>query len=250
MSVAEAVAVLRSARSVVVFTGAGVSAESGLPTYRGGADALWSHADFERYANPAGYAAHLPDSYHWYRVRAELAHTVAPNPAHVAIAALERAVPECTVVTQNIDSLHQRAGSQRVIELHGHLRTVRCARCGWRCDWAEAPAEPSCGACRGMLRPEVVMFTEMLPEDAFAEAVRAAESCDVLISVGTSAQVWPAAEIPLWTLRGVGRVVIVNPDLDGQPDGPRVTRLRGPAGEIMPRLVDSAGLSGARTAGS
>ena len=236
----QAARLLSAARSLVVFTGAGVSAESGVPTYRSGADGLWSTQNMQRFANPNGYRANLPASYAWSRARAEGVRTVQPNPAHRAIAELAGLVPGLAVVTQNIDSLHQRAGSKDVIELHGHLRTARCERCALPVDWLAAPAEPRCSSCGGMLRPEVVMFEEMLPEDAVAAAMAAAESCDLLISVGTSNQVWPAAEVPLVALRAGATVVIVNPDMDGQPEHPRVIPLVGRAGEILPRLVELA----------
>ena len=232
-----AVAALKDARSVVVFTGAGVSAESGVPTYRSGADGLWSAQNMQRYANPRGYAANLPDSYNWYRARAAGVAKVQPNPGHYAIAKLEARVPEFALVTQNIDNLHQRAGSKRVLELHGHLRSVRCADCDHRVSWADAPASPVCARCGGMLRPEVVMFEEMLPTDTYEEAARAARECDLLISVGTSNQVFPAAELPAMALRGGGHVVIVNPDMQGQPTHARVIPLVGLGGEIIPALV-------------
>ncbi|MBI4500904.1 MAG: NAD-dependent deacylase [Gemmatimonadetes bacterium] len=234
----EAAHVLSTARSVVVFTGAGVSAESGVPTYRSGADGLWSAQNMERFANPRGYRANLPDSYAWYRARAEGVRAVEPNPAHLAIAELAILVPALTLVTQNIDNLHQRAGSKDVIELHGHLRTARCEGCAERVDWLAAPAEPRCSSCGGMLRPEVVMFEELLPEQEVAAAMEAAKACDLLISVGTSNQVFPAAEIPLIALAGGATVVIINPDMEGQPTHARVIQLPGPAGEVLPQLVD------------
>jgi NAD-dependent deacetylase len=239
-SLAHAARLLSAAQSLVVFTGAGVSAESGVPTYRSGADGLWSAQNMQRFANPRGYRANLPESFEWYRARANGVREVDPNPAHHAIAALARLVPTLTVVTQNIDNLHQRAGSTNVIELHGHLRTVRCERCPHRIEWSRAPAEPRCPECQGMLRPEVVMFEEMLPEAALGAAMAAAESCDLLLSVGTSNQVWPAAEVPLIALRHGASVVIVNPDLTGQPEDQRVIGLEGAAGEILPQLLKLA----------
>ena len=231
---------LANARSVVVFTGAGVSAESGVPTYRSGADGLWSAQNMERYANPTGYAKHLPDSYEWYRARAESLAGVEPNPAHLTIAQLARLVPSLTVVTQNIDSLHQRAGSKNVIELHGHLRTARCDDCERRLEWQSAPAEPRCPSCDGMLRPDVVMFEEMLPAAAYSAALEAVADCDLLISVGTSNQVYPAAELPRVALQAGAWVLIVNPDMSGQPLHLRVLPLRGTAGEVLPALVRRA----------
>jgi NAD-dependent deacetylase len=143
-------------------------------------------------------------------------------------------------VTQNIDGLHHRAGSSDVLELHGNLREVRCDDCGNRMPWSAAPDSAECPRCRGMLRPDVVMFEEMLPVGAMERAHAAAAAADMLISVGTSNLVWPAAELPLIASRSGAAVVIVNPDLDGQPAGRRVTHLRGRAGEILPTLVAAA----------
>jgi NAD-dependent deacetylase len=232
-----AIQVMRRARKVVVFTGAGVSAESGIPTYRGEEDGLWSKHNFGRFANPRGYAANLADAYAWYRARAEGLASAAPNPAHVAIARLADGVDRLTVVTQNIDSLHQRAGSRDVIELHGNLREFRCDGCGWRVAWDRAPEVPRCPACGNLIRPDVVMFEEMLPEHALDAAHQAARECDVMLSVGTSNQVWPAAELPLVALRHGASVVIVNPDMSDQPMHPKVVALKVKAGEALPALV-------------
>jgi NAD-dependent deacetylase len=233
-----AAARLRDARSVVVFTGAGVSAESGIPTYRSGADGLWSRQNMERFANPAGYAANLPDSYKWYRARATGVAGAQPNAAHLAIARLGHLLPALTVVTQNIDSLHQRAGSRDVVELHGHLREFRCAACGTHVRWDEAPDAPRCTVCGGMLRPCVVMFHENLPEAAMESAHRAASTCDVLLSVGTSNQVWPAAELPRVALASGAWVIVVNPDLTDQPAHRRVVGIARLAGEALPAIAE------------
>ena len=232
-----AVAALRGARSVVVFTGAGISAESGIPTYRSGSNALWS-SNFERYANPRGYRAHLPASYDWYRQRAIAAAAAQPNPGHLAIARLAGMVPELTVVTQNVDSLHIRAGSPNVIELHGNLREARCDRCAARIDWHHAPDAPLCVGCGGMLRPDVVMFEEMLSEADLARARDMTTACDLLISVGTSNLVWPAKELPLIALDAGASVLIVNTDLTGQPTGERVIQLEGSASSLLENLVN------------
>jgi NAD-dependent deacetylase len=240
MTLADAAKVLRNARSVVVFTGAGISAESGIPTYRTGTDGLWSAANMEKYANPRGYRANLPDSYEWYRKRAEGVTAAEPNAGHRAIVEMEQRATRLTLVTQNIDGLHHRAGSRDVIELHGNLREVRCEDCGSRIPWTIAPARAECTVCGGMLRPDVVMFEEMLPAGAMERAHSAVAAADMLISVGTSNLVWPAAELPLIASRSGAAVVIVNPDLDGQPTGRRVSYLRGRAGEVLPELVAAA----------
>ena len=233
-AIERAASLLRSAKDVVVFTGAGVSAESGISTYRSGPNALWSAERFERYANPRGYRAHLPESYAWYRQRALDAAAARPNAAHTAIVELAARVERLLVVTQNVDGLHVRAGSKDVIELHGHLRTARCADCGVHVDWAESP---QCGECSGMLRPNVVMFDELLSHNDLVRAREAAERCDVLLSVGTSNLVWPAKELPLVADAAGASVVIVNPDLGGQPVGERILHVSGRAGEILPCLL-------------
>lgn len=228
---------MRAARAVVVFTGAGVSAESGIATYRGADDGLWSKHHFDRFANPRGYAANLADAYAWYRARATRLAEAEPNAAHFAIARLADRVERLTVVTQNIDSLHQRAGSPGVIELHGSLREFRCDSCGWRVTWDQAPAIPTCPTCSDKIRPGVVMFEENLPVKALEAARVAARQCDVMLSVGTSNNVWPAAELPLITLESGGTVIIVNPDMADQPRHPNVIAINLRAGEALPALV-------------
>lgn len=234
-----AAGLLSRAKRVVVFTGAGVSAESGVPTFRSDASSLWRAVDVRNFAYPDGYRHNQPDAWRWYAQRAAKAKDVSPNPGHVAIAEIERRVPEFLLVTQNIDDLHQRAGSVNVLELHGNLREVRCFECGARSEWPELASlpDPVCGACGGLLRPDVVMFEEELPAGAMERAREAAEECDLLLSVGTSNLVWPAAELPRYALRSGAAVVIINPDMSGQPLGARVIPLVGGSGTILPELV-------------
>ena len=232
---------LRTAKSVVAFTGAGISAESGLPTFRSGADAMWKNEDIARYANPRGYRQHARDAYAWYSMRARTARSVQPNAGHRALVEIERRVPDFLLVTQNVDGLHHRAGSANVIELHGSLREARCFECGVRRDWPDPPGEPTCPRCGGLLRPDVVMFEEMLPPGAMERATDAASACEVFISVGTSSQVWPAAELPHVAAASGATVAIVNPDMDGQaPESERVFHLVGPSGDILPHLIGKA----------
>ena len=233
---------LREARRVVVFTGAGVSAESGVPTFRSAANSLWRQVGVASFAYPSGYRRNQPAAWRWYAERAAKAREVVPNAGHLAIVAIEERVPEFLLVTQNIDSLHQRAGSKRVLELHGNLRDVRCFECGARSPWPalESLPEPVCSVCGGLLRPDVVMFEEELPPGAMSEAREWATSCDVLLSVGTSNQVWPATEIPRYASRNGATVVIVNPDLEGQPIGRSIIQLNGKSGEVLPLLVRMA----------
>ena len=236
-----AAAHLRAAGSVVVFTGAGISAESGLPTFRSGFNALWKQADIARYANPGGYRAHAPESWRWYQMRHRMTSEAQPNPGHAAIVALERKVPQFVLVTQNVDGLHHRAGSKNVLELHGNLRGVRCFDCGRHAPWPDAAADPECTECGGLLRPNVVFFEEELPHETLEQAREAAGSCDVFMSVGTSNLVWPAAELPAYALASGASVIIVNPDMNGQIEpGERCVHLIGAAGGILPRLVETA----------
>jgi NAD-dependent deacetylase len=230
---------LRKATRVVVFTGAGVSAESGLPTFRTTDNAMWREVDVRNFAYPDGYRRNQPDAWRWYAGRAEAASRVEPNPAHYAIAEIERQVDDFLLVTQNIDGLHQRAGSRQLLELHGNLREVRCFDCGARTPWPELVSRTNavCDACGGLLRPDVVMFEEELPPGALEQAFDAAGKCDLLISAGTSNQVWPATEVPRQALRAGAYVAIVNPDLSGQPVSYRVIPVPGAAGEILPEVV-------------
>jgi NAD-dependent deacetylase len=240
-SIAVAAVKLRAAESVVVFTGAGVSAESGLPTFRSGANAIWKNEDVARYANPRGYRAHGVDAWRWYCMRARAARDVQPNPGHTAIVEIERRVPEFLLVTQNVDGLHHRAGSTNVVELHGNLRVPRCFDCGAYAKWPDEDTEPTCAQCRGLLRPDVVFFEENLPAGAMERARDAAAACDVLIAVGTSNLVWPARELPEFAHMNGANVLIVNPDMEGQMSASeRCIRLQGPAGEVLPRVVATA----------
>ncbi|HEU4995984.1 MAG TPA: NAD-dependent deacylase [Gemmatimonadaceae bacterium] len=237
-SLEHAAATLRRSTSVVVFTGAGVSAESGLPTFRSGANAMWKDDDVARYANPRGYRAHAADAWRWYCMRVQKAAEVEPNAGHLAIAEIERRVKDFVLVTQNVDGLHQRAGSRNVVELHGSLRQVRCFDCGVAFRWPPLPAEPRCKRCGGLLRPNVVFFEEQLPVDAIERAREVAERCDVFIAAGTSNLVWPAREIPDYARSCGADVFIVNVDMEGQtPASEHVLHLVGQAGDVLPRLV-------------
>lgn len=240
---------LRRARHVVVFSGAGVSAESGIPTFRDSLTGLWERFDAASLATPEAFRADPALVWGWYEWRRMKVLLAQPNPAHMAIAELARHVPRLTLVTQNVDDLHERAGSNDVIHLHGSLHQPRCFSCGERPDTPPAmPDEPEggrrlepprCAACGGQLRPGVVWFGESLPAEALNIAFAAAESCDLLISVGTSGMVYPAAEVPVLARRAGARVVHVNP----QPQTDHSERefaLAGLAGERLPLLIKQA----------
>lgn len=211
---------LRKANRVVVFTGAGVSAESGIPTFRDALTGLWENFDASRLATVQAFQADPSLVWGWYEWRRLKVVQAQPNLAHTTIAELAKHVPHLTVITQNVDDLHERAGSQNVVHLHGSLHSPRCVDCsapflealptrpvpegGMRID------PPHCHACGGLIRPGVVWFGEMLPQAEWATALAAAEGCDILLSVGTSGVVYPAAELPLRALGKGATVVHVN----------------------------------------
>lgn len=240
---------LRKARHVVVFTGAGVSAESGIPTFRDSLTGLWARFDAASLATPEAFETDPALVWGWYEWRRMKVLQAQPNAAHGAIAELARKVPRMTLISQNVDDLHERAGSTDVIHLHGSLHAPRCFNCGKSPDVPLGmPDEPEggrrlqpprCSACDGLLRPGVVWFGESLPIGALNAAFEAAENCDLLISVGTSGMVYPAAEVPVLAWRAGATVVHVNP----QPQANRHEReyaLKGFAGEQLPKLIEQA----------
>jgi NAD-dependent deacetylase len=239
MSLAEVARELRRANHVAVLTGAGISAESGIPTFRDALTGLWARFRPEELATPEAFRRDPKLVWDWYAWRRSLVANAQPNPGHIALAELERRVSRLTLVTQNVDGLHQRAGSSRVIELHGNLARVRCSReLTVLSEWEESADEPPpCPRCGAPLRPDVVWFGEPLPRENFAEALDAAASCDVFLSVGTSALVEPAASLPRVALESGAMVVVVNPDAGTMPSVPRLRQLVGRAGEVLPELV-------------
>jgi NAD-dependent deacetylase len=224
---------IRSARSICVLSGAGVSAESGIPTFRG-AGGLWRTFRVEELATPAAFARDPKLTWEWYDWRRELIAKAEPNPAHYAIAA-----QGLVVVTQNVDGLHQRAGSGNVLEIHGSIWKVRCVACGSeRLDnRAPLPELPPRCACGGLLRPGVVWFGEELPVDVWDNAHKAVCASDILLVAGTSAVVYPAASLAPLAKRAGAIVIEVNPD--ETPISAAVTySLRGRAGDILPQLFE------------
>lgn len=237
MSVDAVRALLDAARSVVVLTGAGISAESGVPTFRG-AGGLWRTRRPEDLATPEAFDADPRLVWEWYDWRRGLIADARPNPGHAALVEIERRTRSFTLVTQNVDGLHALAGSRQVVEIHGSLWRTRCLPCGAvRENRARtlAPLPPRCD-CGGLLRPDVVWFGESLPERLLARAFAALEACDLLLVVGTSGLVQPAASFADWTLERGVPVVEIN--LDPTPLSDRATiALQGRAGELLPRLI-------------
>jgi len=240
--VAAAAAALRDARFVAVLTGAGVSAESGVPTFRDALTGLWATFDPRELATPAAFARNPKRVWDWYAERRAQLARVAPNPAHYALVDIERRVPRFLLATQNVDGLHARAGSRALVELHGNLARVRCSACAREASRWDVPtddAPPRCAACGAFLRPDVVWFEELLPAQALATAEHAADECDVMLVVGTSAEVYPAAALPD-AARAAGACVI-EVNLAATPLTPRADMaLTGRAGEVLPALVRAA----------
>ena len=229
---------LRAAHRVAVLTGAGISAESGIPTFRDALTGLWANFRAEDLATPDAFRRDPDLVWHWYRSRRQRLREVEPNPGHRALAALAGKVPELTLVTQNVDGLHARAGSRDVIELHGNITRVKCFDEDLPVDdWTDGEAVPRCPRCGGLLRPDVVWFGEMLPPRALERARAAAEACQVFLSVGTSNLVEPAASLPWQAASRGAMVLIVNPSAEGQRAGPGIHPLIGPAGVVLPALL-------------
>lgn len=203
--------VLMSSRNVVALTGAGASAESGIPTFRG-ADGLWSKLKPEELANFEAFLRNPELVSEWYEHRRQITRESKPNPAHFALVDMEKMFRHFTVVTQNIDNLHKRAGSKNVAELHGNIERNYCLGCGTRYDGESFDRNGSfrCKKCGGLIRPDIVWFGEMLPADQWDIAERAASEARVMFVVGTSAVVYPAAELPMTVKRNGGIIVEVN----------------------------------------
>ncbi|HEX8190131.1 MAG TPA: NAD-dependent protein deacylase, partial [Pyrinomonadaceae bacterium] len=231
---------LRSARSVFVLTGAGVSAESGVPTYRGAGrtGAVWKGMPLEVISSARMVRENLPEVWEWFDHRRGLLSSCRPNPAHETIARWQDRFEHFTLATQNIDGLHAVAGSREVLELHGNAWRARCLGCGGGEDLREkrhAARPPACVACGGQMRPDVVLFGEVLPEGVWARAAERAAGCDLCFVVGTSAIVYPAAALPYAASEAGAFLVEVNPEPTPLSADCDVT-LRGAAGEILPAL--------------
>lgn len=243
--VGEVAGALRAARGVVVLTGAGVSAESGIPTFRDAMEGLWARFDPMQLATPEAFARRPRLVSRWYDERRLQCAACAPNPGHLALAEMERRVSagggRFTLLTQNVDGLHRAAGSANVVELHGSIWRWRCLRCGLTREerggaFGRYPPRCSCG---GMRRPAIVWFGEQLPEEALEAADRALRSCDLFFSVGTSAVVQPSAGFIRMAKGRGAKTVEVN--REETPISPLVDwPVRGRSGEALPGLVRRA----------
>jgi NAD-dependent deacetylase len=229
---------LRGAQNVVVLTGSGVSAESGVPTFREAQTGLWERYDPQQLATPQAFDRDPRLVWEWYEWRRKLVSEAGPNPGHLALAELERRSPSFTLITQNVDGFHGRAGSREVIELHGNLLRSKCSREGVLAEPEEHDEDvpPRCPRCGANLRPDVVWFGEMLPPAALDAASRVTGSCDLFLSIGTSSLVYPAAALPYEALENGATLVEINPN--ETPLTPHADySLRGAAGHVLPDLL-------------
>ena len=231
---------LSTSQRVTVLTGAGVSAESGVPTFRDAQTGLWAKFKPEELATPSAFRREPRLVWEWYAWRRDLVAKANPNLAHIALVEWEKRVPSFTLITQNVDDLHRRAGSRNVIELHGNITRTKCfdenvVVRNWP-DTDENP--PRCPRCGGLLRPDVVWFGEAMPEEETARAFAAAAQCDVFLSIGTSAVVHPAASLPFHALEHGATVIEINPDPTPLTDEANYV-LTGAAGVILPELMKS-----------
>jgi len=237
---AELVSLLKVAARVVVLTGAGVSQESGLRTFRDAQTGLWSQYRPEDLATPEAFEREPKLVWDWYAMRREKVKTVKPNPGHFALVEMSRLIPQFTLITQNVDGLHQKAGSPLVIELHGNLQRIKCSVCAAQVDkWNESTEDvPRCSICGGILRPDVVWFGEALPRAVLEAAVTTARTCDLFFSIGTSALVQPAASLAVAAKHKNALVVEIN--ANPTPLTERVDfALLGKSGEVLPTLVQA-----------
>lgn len=229
---------LQPAKKIVFFTGAGISAESGISTFRG-KDGIWNKMKPEELASFDAFMRNPDLVWEWYQHRREIINKVQPNAGHIAIADLEKYF-EVSVITQNIDNLHRRAGSKTIFELHGNIERNFCIKCHTfynSNDLEISGTAPKCSKCGGLVRPDVVWFGEMLPQDEFSNGERAAEWSDICFVVGTSAVVYPAAYIPQTAKRAGSYIVEINiepTELSRYAD----YSLFGKAGEILPEILE------------
>ncbi len=232
---------INTAENVVVLTGAGVSAESGIPTFREAQTGLWAKYNPEELATREAFQQNPNLVWQWYAWRRQLVMEAEPNPGHFALAELEKLVPHFTLITQNVDGLHGRSGSQNIIELHGNLSRCKCfANDHVAPAWPKVEEPPACEQCGSLLRPDVVWFGEGLPQEALWTAVSATHQADIFFSIGTSSLVHPAASLPTEAIRKGVTTVEINPQQTP------ITHymdfvLPGTAGAVLPALIEAIG---------
>jgi NAD-dependent deacetylase len=242
----ELVRMFDAARSVAVLTGAGISAESGVPTFRGGGGSeiwTWRGRPVTELSSAELISTDPKLVWEWFDYRREMLTHVSPNAAHLALAEWERRFEDFTLITQNIDDLHRAAGSLNVLELHGNIWRARCRRCSSVFEVRECPLEenpPRCFVCGGPARPDVVLFGEIVPEDVFRRGEEAARRADLFFVIGTSAVVYPAAMLPITAKQTGARMIEVNPEMTDISFYADVTVL-GRAGDVLPKFIKERG---------
>lgn len=243
----QAADLIQQANQIAILTGAGVSKESGVPTFRDAQDGLWAKYDPQELATPTAFRRNPKLVWDWYTFRREMGAKAKPNPGHVALAEIERRFPGTVLITQNVDDLHEQAGSQDVIHLHGNIARSKCSvDCQGtptiiditKLTWDRNAGPPACPYCGSFVRPDVVWFGEMLPSYAINRAADLSEACDLMIVVGTSGIVTPAASLPAHAKRSGATIIEVNPDYS------MITRiadikLDGPSGEMLPLVMEA-----------
>jgi NAD-dependent deacetylase len=241
----EAVRYVKAADSILVFTGAGISAESGIPTFREAQTGLWAKYNPQELASPQGFKKDPYRVLSWYQWRLQLIKNSEPNPGHHALVELEEYCESTGknfhLITQNIDGLHQQAGSSRVIELHGNIFRLRCQSCSQTSSLELSAydldrALPRCSSCSNLLRPDVVWFGEGLPEQSLNLAWEKAARCDVFFSIGTSTLVQPAASLPFWAVENGAILIELNPELTPASQAARI-HFSTLSGEFLPHLI-------------
>lgn len=237
------IAALKRAGKVVALTGAGISAESGVPTFRDSMTGVWAKVRMEDVATPSAFRRDPTLVWNWWDSwKRDIVDKVQPNAGHRALAELQRRLPRFTLVTQNVDGLHQKAGSTGVLELHGSIERVKCFREDSPVlEWEPGSgAPPRCPRCGGPLRHDIVWFEEPLPEDVLSRAFAEAAACEVFLSVGTSTVVYPAAELPFHALRKGAVVVEINPSPTPLTEQAHYV-LAGTSGVVLPELLRRLG---------
>ena len=235
--IVKAAEIVLKSKFVIALTGAGISAESGIPTFRG-KDGLWNKYRPDELASPEGFAMDPKRVWEWYNWRIKLVLSAEPNPGHIALAELEKLGVLKGLITQNVDDLHERAGSRNIVKLHGRILRARCTRCDYWEDvkkpYDELP--PRCPKCGNLLRPDVVWFGEPIPSRELSRAYELVERADCILVVGTSAMVMPAGAFPSMVKRNNGCVVEINPDETHVSMFADVS-IREKAGVALPKLL-------------
>lgn len=240
----KAAAILSESECTIAVTGAGVSVESGIPDFRS-PTGIWAKYPTEEYASIDAYLENPPKIWRFWRDIAKDFAECGPNPAHYALATLEKHGYLKAIVTQNIDALHQAAGSKTVIEYHGSARKLFCLDCGNTRPWdlqAMGDTPPRCRVCGGLMKPDIVMFGELIPPEALRASAEWGEKCDAVLIVGTSAQVYPAADLPFLAKRNGARIIEANIQRTMFTETITDVLLQGPAGQTLPKLIEALGL--------